>query len=456
MTILLISSDSIDVKMAGPGIRYWEFANHLAKQHDVIVLMPNQSTLTHPKIQLIQQTRHTLLKALKQADVVVTQGFSYPLAPIVMMEKPLVVDLSFPLSVELLEHHAHLPLQEANLSHRYCVERTKMLLRRGDYFLYSHEALRDYWLGMLTAVNRLHPKQYRQDSNADRLFGCVPFGLPEEPPVQTRPVFKGDGAIFPQENISPETDTILLWGGGLWKWFDPRSLIRAMGEISATRQDIKLLFICGKRVDSKEKQTNVAYSTDEAIELSRKLGVYNRTVFFNTGWVPYGDRGSYFREVQIGVSTHYRNLETRFSFRTRILDYLWAELPIITTGGDALGELVEQEQLGVVVEPNSAWQLREAILKLADDHEFAAQCRENIRRVRQQFLWSRLMKPLDEFCASPYRTSRLTSFIKFCHLVKFYMTTAKILIQYRGYKKVLQKVKSKMQHEGGKCIHSSR
>ena len=68
-----------------------------------------------------------------------------------------------------------------------------------------------------------------------RLFGCVPFGLPEEPPVQTRPVFKGEGAIFPHENISPETDTILLWGGGLWKWFDPCSLIRAMGEISATR-----------------------------------------------------------------------------------------------------------------------------------------------------------------------------------------------------------------------------
>ena len=71
------------------------------------------------------------------------------------------------------------------------------------------------------------------------------------------------------------------------------------------------------------------------LKLSRGLGLYDRTVFFNTDWVPYGDRGSYFHEVQIGVSTHYENLETRFSFRTRILDYLWAELPIIATGGDA-------------------------------------------------------------------------------------------------------------------------
>ncbi len=446
MNILLISSDSIDVKMAGPGIRYWEFANHLAKEHDVLLLTPNQSTLTPPNFRLLQRNDRTFSKALQQADVVITQGFSYPLAPIMMMEKPLVVDLSFPLTIELLEHHAHLPLQEANLSHRYCVERTKMLLRRGDYFLYSHEALRDYWLGMFTAVNRLHPQQYRQDPDADTLLGCVPFGLPEEAPVQTRPVFSGENAIFPQSNISPGTDTILLWGGGLWKWFDPCSLIRAMGEIAATRNDIKLVFICGKRADSKDQRTNIAYSTDDAIALSKQLGVYNQHVFFHTDWVPYADRGSYFREVQLGVSTHYKNLETRFSFRTRILDYLWAELPIITTGGDALSKLVEQEQLGIVTEPENVQQLREAILKLADDREFAAQCRENIRQVRQQFLWNNLMKPLDRFCAAPYRTSHLSGLTTFTDLAKFYMTTGKILIQYRGYKKILQKLKSKMQH----------
>lgn len=35
------------------------------------------------------------------------------------------------------------------------------------------------------------------------------------------PVFHGDGAILLQQQIDPDKDTILLWGGGLWRWSDP-------------------------------------------------------------------------------------------------------------------------------------------------------------------------------------------------------------------------------------------
>ena len=43
------------------------------------------------------------------------------------------------------------------------------------------------------------------------------------------------------------------------------------------------------------------------------------------------------------------HLETRFSFRTRMLDYLWATLPIVCTRGDHFAELVEREGLGLTV-----------------------------------------------------------------------------------------------------------
>ena len=39
-------------------------------------------------------------------------------------------------------------------------------------------------------------------------------------------------------------------------------------------------------------------------------------------------------EADIGVSTHVDHVETAFSFRTRILDYLWAVPPVVTTTGD--------------------------------------------------------------------------------------------------------------------------
>ncbi len=444
MTIVLISSDAVDVQMAGPGIRYWEFARHLSRNHDVILLTPNVSSLSHPRVEMMQHTPHALDAALRRADAVVTQGFMFRLLPLFLRDVPLVVDLSFPLSVELLEHHSHLPLRNASLSHAYCVERTKMLLLRGDFFLYSHEHQRDYWIGMLTAIGRLTPSQYRRDPSLSRWFGCVPFGLSSEPPVATRPAFHGDGAILPQSRIDSDKDTIVLWGGGLWRWFDPCVVIRAMGEIAQTRRDIKLLFICGKRSHSETTGVNVAYVIDEAIALSQELGIYNETVFFNHEWVPYQDRGSYFREVDLGVSTHFDNLETRFSFRTRILDYLWAELPIIATKGDYFGDVIDEHELGMTVEPGQAGQIKAAILRLTDDHEFRERCRANIRRIRQQFEWQAVMQPLEQFCESPYTTSQLSRMAKWTSLLGFYATTGKIMLQYQGYQKLFQKIRQRL------------
>lgn len=435
MNILLISSDIIDTQMAGPGIRYWEFAKHLSWHHDVVLLTPNRSSLSHPRFKIQQQTSHQFASALRQANVVVTQGYVFPLAPLVTMNKPLVVDLYDPLPVELLEHHTHLPLSEAQLSQSYCVARTNVLLQRGDFFLYSHTRQRDYWLGMLTAVGRVNHQQYRQHSDFSHLFGEVPYGISDELPTLTRSALRGPDGPF------TDSDTIVIWGGGLWKWFDPCSVIRAMESISSVRHDIKLLFLGGKRAGSEKHSLNVAYSTEEAVALSTQLGLYNRTVFFHDTWVPYQERQNYLLDADIGISTHFDNLETRLAFRTRLLDYLWAELPIITTRGDYLSDLIEQQQLGIVVDPMNVQQIHEAIVRLSDVHAFREHCREKIRRFRTQLLWSRVIEPLERFCEHPYQTGRHSTLHGWWQAGKFYGKTGKLLIQYRGYKKILSKLR---------------
>lgn len=434
-TILLISSDSIDIQMAGPGIRYWEFAKQLSKTHEVILLTPNLSSLSHPRFQILQRTNRTLAASLQRADVIVTQGYLYALAPLIMSDKPLVVDLYDPLPIELLEHHSHLPLTVAQLSQSYCIERTKMLLQRGDFFLYSNERQQDYWMGMLTAAGRVNHQWYQKDANFSKLFGDVPYGIPDERPVHTKTVLRGETDFF------SETDTIVLWGGGLWKWFDPCSVIRAIGEISRTRRDIKLWFLAARRSETDSTGIKIAYSTDEAIVLSQQLGLYNRVVFFNNAWVPYTERQNYLLEANIGISTHFETVETRLAFRTRLLDYLWTELPIITTRGDYLSHFVEQHQLGIVVSPSSIPHIKDAILRLTDDPSFRKQCQENIRHIRDRFLWSQIIKPLETFCAQPYRTSHLTRFARRSRLMKFYLNTGKNIIKYRGHRKILTKIR---------------
>jgi len=444
MTILLISSDTVDMKMAGPGIRYWEFAQQLSQDHKVILLTPNVTALSHPRVRVLRHTRHTLRSALRQADVIVTQGYLYAIAPLILSHKPLVVDLYDPLPIELLEHHAHLSLNAAQLSQSYCVARTKLLLQRGDFFLYSHERQRDYWLGMLTAVGRVKHQRYRSDPNFSALFGCVPYGLNERPPAHTRTVLRGNAGLFAKQVVFTDTDTIVLWGGGLWKWFDPGAVIRAMADISAMRRDIKLVFLGGQSSATDATAVNIAYSRTEAITLSRQLGVENQTVFFNDDWVPFQERQNYLLEANLGISTHGESLETRLAFRTRLLDYLWAELPIITTTGDYLSDLVARHQLGITVAPGNVRQIRDAILRLTDDRQFAFQCRDNIRRIRPQFAWNEVIRPLAEFCAHPYQTCQLSSVAKWRRLLNFYVTTTHHIFTYQGYQKVLTKIRRKI------------
>src|SRR5664280_3299763 len=46
---------------------------------------------------------------------------------------------------------------------------------------------------------------------------------------------------------------------------------------------------------------------------------------------PYTERSDHLLDADVGVSTHFDHVETEFSFRTRILDYLWTGLPIVAT-----------------------------------------------------------------------------------------------------------------------------
>ncbi|HEX2119138.1 MAG TPA: glycosyltransferase, partial [Acidimicrobiales bacterium] len=146
-----------------------------------------------------------------------------------------------------------------------------------------------------------------------------------------------------------------------------------------------------------------------ARSLSDALGLTDKHVFFNEGWVAYEDRQNYLLEADIGVSTHLDHVETAFSFRTRILDYLWAGLPIVATGGDTFAGLIESKGLGLTVPPGDVEALEEALFRLMDDEPFAAECRQRLGEVVPDHAWSRVLAPLVEFCRAPRRAPDLAS-----------------------------------------------
>jgi hypothetical protein len=140
----------------------------------------------------------------------------------------------------------------------------------------------------------------------------------------------------------------------------------------------------------------------EARKLSDSLDVTDRVVFFGSSWVPYERRGSMLLEADLGVSLHLDGMETRFSFRTRVLDYLWAGLPILTTEGDSMADLVASEELGAVVPYRDDAAVADALAMLVSDTRRRQACANRSSEVAQRFLWSSTVSALARYCRAPY------------------------------------------------------
>lgn len=325
------------------------------------------------------------------AEVIVFQGHGMEqFTTLRTSKKILVADVYDPMHLEMLEQGREQPRATWELMVREATRSLNRQLARADLLLCASERQRLFYLGQLAALGRLNPHNYEHDRHLRGLLAVAPFGLESEPPVRARPALRGV-----VEGIGPD-DRVLLWGGGVYSWFDPKSLIRAVGALHDRRPSVRAYFL-GTRHPGVEEMGIVR----ESMDLARELGALGVSVFFNEDWVDYAERQSFFAEADAGVSTHHDHLETTFSFRTRILDYLWAGLPMVVTEGDGFAELVEREGLGVVVPAGDVDALTDALERVLFDEGFARSVADSVRRVAADFVWAKTLAPLVEFVRAP-------------------------------------------------------
>ena len=395
--VLIITGDPIGAKMAGPAIRSWNMALALSKTNAVtLVTLSGTENVDAPfDIVHVRPGDDRAMGKLEQAaDVIVFQGLAMALFDTLRKTNKIVVaDVYDPMHLEQLEQARELP--EATWT-KQVSDATDVLneqLSRGDFFLCASERQRHFYLGQLAALGRVNPANYSNDPDLTGLISVVPFGLDAIPPVHLNPVLKG---VLP--GIAAD-DKVLLWSGGLYNWFDPKTLIRAVAQLSEKHDNVRLFFQGTKHPHPGVPEMRIV---SESRALARELGALDESVFFNASWVDYAERQNYLTEADAGVSTHFSHIETTFSFRTRILDYLWAELPMVVTEGDHFAALVEKEELGVVVAAGDTEALAAALEKVLFDERFIAKAKRNIKRVRQAYYWDTVLEPLTAFVADAH------------------------------------------------------
>jgi GT2 family glycosyltransferase len=392
--LLIITHETISANMAGPGIRAWEMACALSERFDVLLAAPGEPTRHHPGVRVVgyeieDPSYPSLNPFLMNADAVLAMGPLFARIPRLQdLGKPTIVDLYDPFELEKL---AQSPTIEGEYHLGMDLESTSQLRLEGsvgDFFICANERQRDFWLGMLLACGRVNTVTYAQDPTLRALVDVVPFGMPSEPPRKTRAVLKG---VYP--GIAAD-DKLVLWNGGLWQWFDPLTLVDALAQVVAKRDDVKLYFAAGKHFDPRTVPEMPIH--EQTVARCRELGLLDRHVFFGE-WIPYDDRSNYLLEADLGVSTHHLTVESRLASRTRLVDCVWAALPVISTAGDPLSDMLAEYGLATTVPPGRPDVLATTILEMLADEGLRDRVTGPAQRLRGELTWTRCVEPIASF-----------------------------------------------------------
>jgi glycosyltransferase involved in cell wall biosynthesis len=390
--VALLCSEPLGERVAGIGLRYLELARRLpAFGIAVDLICPGEAPVLARleeslggEVRVLPFERGRLAARLAGHAGAVAQG---QLANDLLVEcprLPTAIDLYDPWLIENLHYHATLGLDPYRNDHATWI----LQLSAGDFFLCSSQEQRQYYLGFLTAVGRVHPKLVDRDPDCADLIAVAPFGVPEELP-EHRPLLERRRA----------GERLLLFGG-LYDWYDPWTLLEAV--LAADQPDWTVLFIRNPFADTPQ-------SLFRQVEAwCRERGLWGTRVR-GLDWVPFERRYDLLRDVDLLVSTHRTGLETRLSLRTRFLDALAAGCPAVATEGGTVSRLLRERGAGWVVPEQDPRALAAALLEALESNQRAERTRRGLELARE-FRWSRVIEPVVRFCRGPWRDETKVEF----------------------------------------------
>lgn len=383
-SVLVVAPAGTGHRPGGTGIRALELAKALGRYAEVSLAVEGDAPATIAGLECTPFSRNQPagLEALARAADVVIATPHWPRVTRILRRcgTRLVFDLYVPEALELLPGFPGQPTALRRLVGEYAVDRVVDALRTGHQFICASERQRDLWLGVMLAERLLDPARYDHDPSLRALIDVVPFGLPEEPPRI------GGGSARARFGVVGPDDEVILWNGGIWPWLDAPTAIRAMPGLLERRPLARLVFMGAAH------QVPAVRATERAVAVAREAGLYGTHVLFNDKWVPYGDRGGWLLDAACSICCHRDQPETRFSFRTRLLDCLWARVPVVCTEGDDIGDLVDQRDLGAAVRPGDPAALADALARVLEQGRdpYAGRLAE----AAAHFTWPRVVQPL--------------------------------------------------------------
>jgi glycosyltransferase involved in cell wall biosynthesis len=382
----VVTEDRVGEMLGGAAIRAYEIARALTDVADVTLAAPGTepaglAPARHVPYQLGDPV--PLRELFRDADVAILRPPNPLVAGWLRASKARIVyDLCDPLPLNILEAQASSSRERQLLWQTVALDHFLAALHAGHHFVCCSRRQRDLYVGAMLASRLIHPAAYRADPSFRTFIDLVPFGIPAVPPGRTEGA--GPRARFPGIG---EDARVILWNGGIWNWLDPATAVEAIVRVAERRPEVRLVFMFARGGEGPEQRAE-----REARDLARRLGALNRLVFFNEEVISHSERSTWLLEADCILSTHLDHLESRFSFRTRLLDCFWAGVPAVCTGGDEMSEMLEACDGGVSVPYGDAEAVADALVEvLRGDREVY---RERLLAAGRDLAWPTVVEPL--------------------------------------------------------------
>ena len=256
------------------------------------------------------------------------------------------------------------------------IKRFNRVLSRGDYFLYANDAQELMYSGVLSALGVINPSSYRQQ----RLVRA-PFGIHRTAALaKTNPYIENLG-------LKPK-DFVVLWFGGIYPWFRIEEYLAAIKEL-ASDVSFKFVFVGGKNPFNPNPDFSRQYDT--AVSFAEQHKLVGKSVFF-VDWVDFDTRIDWFKHADVIVSINQAGEENKYSWRTRVMDYVWGESVIISNGGDPLSDELIDINGAIRLPELTTDALVSAIQSAKQNSEALATKQRTVVELKKKYYWDVVTK----------------------------------------------------------------
>lgn len=385
-TLIVVSFGPIPVQgcsdVEGGGLRSWGLARGLASTGELDVFLSFPDWYVKGKLPKVVDNVNimtwgdeaVLLSQIEGRDIVLVSycygSYSEKILDAMSYSQTLILDCYVPIHAEVC---ARASKNIINEYHSFMSDSGSWgkMLRSGDYLLCASDAQRYYYFGLLFGVGKIQPISYK---NADNII-LAPFGIDEAPPVR-----KADSPLAVRGEGRSELK--ILWFGGVYPWFDIEILVKA---VSIVRESIPCnLTIVGAK-NPFNNHPDFKEIADRVSSLSTQA-TYKDFLYIED-WVAYEDRTDWYLDADLIVSINQEAIENNFAWRTRVLDYLWAEVSFATNGGDPVSELLLSTGLANIVDTSSPGALAQGLCAILDGDK-ASIDKEKLELVKSKLTWS--------------------------------------------------------------------